>query len=72
VKYHKASIDSSFKVPSVNLLSFLDQTGNPVIQQLTPQVAPVIQKVLSPPEEQLDDETREQLVQLVKWLQTKG
>jgi hypothetical protein len=50
----------------------LDQNGNSVIQQLTPQVAPVIQKVLGPPEEQLDDETREQLVQLVKWLQTKG
>lgn len=29
----------------------------------------VFQKVLAPPEEQLEDETRSQLVELVKYLQ---
>jgi importin-4 len=30
---------------------------------------PIFEKVLGPPEEQLEDETRSQLVELVKYLQ---
>jgi importin-4 len=30
---------------------------------------PVFQQVLGPPEEQLEDETRSQLIELVKYLQ---
>jgi hypothetical protein len=39
---------------------------------LTPQVKPVIEKVLSPPEDQLDDETKAKVLELVKYLQSKG
>jgi importin-4 len=49
-----------------------DRTNNPLIQQLTPQVAPAIQKVLGPPEEQLDQETRLQLTELVQYLSQKA
>ena len=37
--------------------------------QLTPSLMLVFEKVLGPPEEQLEDETRAQLVELVKYLQ---
>jgi len=47
-----------------------DQHGEPTIQQLTPQLIPVFQKVLGEPEDQLDDETRTQVVELVKHLQS--
>lgn len=49
----------------------LDQANEPTIQQLTPSLMPVFEKVLSPPEEQLEDETRSQLVELVKYLHSK-
>lgn len=39
------------------------------MQQLTPQLMGIFEKVLSPPEDQLEDETRAQLVELVKYLQ---
>jgi len=51
-----------------NLLT--DQHGEPTIQQLTPQLMPVFQKVLGEPEDQLDDETRAQVVELVKHLRS--
>ncbi|KAK3315875.1 armadillo-type protein [Apodospora peruviana] len=37
----------------------LYEQGEPTIQQLTPKLIPVYEAVLSPPAEQLDDETRE-------------
>ncbi|KAK4999312.1 hypothetical protein LTR66_001636 [Elasticomyces elasticus] len=46
----------------------LYQAQNPTIQRLTEQLMPVFQKVLSPPEDQLSDETREQVTQLVQYL----
>ena len=46
-----------------------DQANEPTIQQLTPRLMPVFEKVLGPPEEQLEQETRAQLVELVKYLQ---
>ena len=48
--------------------SLSDQANEPTIQQLTPQLMSVFEKVLGPPEEQLEDETRAQLVELVKYL----
>jgi hypothetical protein len=52
--------------------SLSDQTGNTTIQGLTAQIAPVLQKALGPPEEQLDAETRAQLLQLVEFLKAQG
>lgn len=45
-----------------------DQKQDPTVQQLTPQLMPIFEKVLSPPEEQLEEETRSQLVELVQYL----
>jgi hypothetical protein len=47
----------------------LDQANEPTVQQLTPQLMSVFEQVLGPPEEQLEEETRSQLVELVKYLQ---
>jgi hypothetical protein len=47
---------------------FSDQAQEPTIQQLTPQLMSVFEKVLGPPEEQLEDETRSQLTELVQFL----
>ena len=38
---------------------------------LTPRLVPILAHVMSPPEEQLQDETRHQLVQLVKFIYEK-
>lgn len=46
----------------------LDQHNNPTILKLTPNLIPVFTKVLSPPLEQLDDETREKVKQTVDFL----
>ncbi|KAK4096515.1 ARM repeat-containing protein [Parathielavia hyrcaniae] len=37
----------------------LYEGNEPTVQQLTPKLIPVFEKVLNPPEDQLDDETRE-------------
>ena len=38
------------------------------MRDLTPRLVPVLAHVLGPPEEQLTDDVREQLVKLVKYL----
>ncbi|KAF1962620.1 ARM repeat-containing protein [Byssothecium circinans] len=55
--------------PIFSMIVKLYQANEPTIQQLTPRLMPVFEKVLGPPEEQLEQETREQLVELVKYLQ---
>ncbi|KAF2139409.1 uncharacterized protein K452DRAFT_275699 [Aplosporella prunicola CBS 121167] len=55
--------------PIFRMLVKLYQAQNATVQQLTAQLMPIFEKVLSPPEEQLDEETRSQLVQLVQYLQ---
>ncbi|KAF2745354.1 ARM repeat-containing protein [Sporormia fimetaria CBS 119925] len=55
--------------PIYSMLVKLYQAQEPTVQQLTPRLMPVFEKVLSPPEEQLEEETRAQLVELVKYLQ---
>ncbi|KAL6709962.1 hypothetical protein ACN47E_000747 [Coniothyrium glycines] len=54
--------------PVFGMIVKLYQHQEPTVQQLTPQLMPVFEKVLSPPEEQLEDETRAQLVELVQHL----
>lgn len=49
----------------------LYQAQNPVVQSLTPQIIPVLQQVLAPPEEQLSSETRAKVQQLVQYLQSQ-
>ncbi|KAI9712817.1 MAG: hypothetical protein M1820_001439 [Bogoriella megaspora] len=50
----------------------LYQAGNPTMRQLTPQLTPILEKVLGPPEEQLDGDTRQQVTELAKYLQSQG
>ncbi|KAI4182894.1 MAG: hypothetical protein L6R41_005718 [Letrouitia leprolyta] len=45
--------------------------GEPTILSLTPQLLPIVEKVLGPPTTQLDDETREQVVEMVKFIHSK-
>jgi len=47
----------------------IDQANNTVIQGLTGQLKPILEKVLGPPEEQLTEETKAKVVQLVQYLQ---
>jgi len=64
--------DYEENTPAFEAIVQLYQNGNSDIQQLTPQVKPVIEKVLSPPEDQLDEETKAKVMDLVKYLQSKG
>lgn len=54
--------------PVFGMLVKLFQNNDPTAQQLIPQLMPIFEKVLSPPEEQLEDETRSQLMELVQYL----
>lgn len=55
--------------PVFSMIVKLYQNNEPTIQQLTSTLMPVFEKVLGPPEDQLEDDTRAQLVELVKYLQ---
>ncbi|KAL3962788.1 hypothetical protein ACCO45_004311 [Purpureocillium lilacinum] len=46
----------------------LYEQGNETVQQLTPQLMGIFEKVLSPPEEQLEQDTREMLQRTVQML----
>ncbi|KAL8982681.1 MAG: hypothetical protein Q9205_002886 [Flavoplaca limonia] len=63
--------DFEENAPVWGCLVRLYSEGEPTILGLTPKLLPVLEHVLGPPEEQLDDETREQVVQLVKFLHGK-
>ncbi|KAH8200324.1 hypothetical protein TruAng_005477 [Truncatella angustata] len=54
--------------PVYECIAKLYELQNPTIQGLTQKLIPVFQKVLSPPEEQLEPETREVLQNLVRKL----
>ncbi len=49
-------------------LSCADQSGNQIMLQQTQTLLPVLAEVLSPPTEQLKDDTRKQVVELVRFL----
>jgi hypothetical protein len=55
--------------PIFGMIVKLYQANEPTVQQLTPTLMAVIEKVLGPPEDQLEEETRAQLLELVKYLQ---
>ncbi|KAK3705734.1 hypothetical protein LTR37_013177 [Vermiconidia calcicola] len=54
--------------PVYDMIVFLYQQQNGVIQGLTGQLMPVFEKVLGQPEEQLTDEVRGKVTQLVEYL----
>ncbi|KAH6865522.1 hypothetical protein J4E91_004849 [Alternaria rosae] len=54
--------------PVFGMIVKLYQLNEPTVQQLTSTLMPVFEKVLGPPEDQLEDETRSQLVELVQHL----
>lgn len=54
--------------PVFDMIVSLYQAQNPVIQGLTGKLMPVFQQVLGPPEEQISDETKEKVQQLVQFL----
>lgn len=54
--------------PVFGMIVKLYQQNEPTVQQLTASLMPVFEKVLGPPEDQLEDETRSQLVELVQYL----
>lgn len=53
------------------VLSFSDSKGEPTIVNLTPKVVPILAQVMGPPVDQLKEETREQLIQLIRFLHEK-
>ncbi|KAF2098188.1 ARM repeat-containing protein [Rhizodiscina lignyota] len=64
--------DYEENAPVYGMIVKLYQSGDDTMRQLTPLLKPVLEKVLGPPEEQLEEETRSQLLQLVKYLQEQG
>jgi hypothetical protein len=56
---------------STKLTNPSDHAQNPVVQSLTPQIMPVLAEVMGPPTEQLDEETRDSLEELVKYIYSK-
>jgi len=54
--------------PVFDMIISLYQAQNPVVQGLTGQLMPVFEKVMSPPEDQIKDETKERLTQLIQFL----
>ncbi|KAH8722966.1 armadillo-type protein [Phaeosphaeriaceae sp. PMI808] len=54
--------------PVFGMIVKLYQANDATVQQLTPQLMQVFEKVLGEPEDQLEDETRSQLVELVQYL----
>jgi hypothetical protein len=54
--------------PIYAMIVKLYQANEPTVQQLTPNLMAVFEKVLGEPEEQLEDETRSQLTELVMHL----
>lgn len=52
------------------ILPHADKWEDKTIQELTPQLAPIMMSALGEPEEQLTDETRAELQQLVDHLRS--
>ncbi|KAH8703107.1 putative importin beta-4 subunit [Talaromyces proteolyticus] len=53
--------------PLYKMIAQLYKWENPTVRQLTPQLLPIFQSVLSE-EDQLEDERRQELLELVQWL----
>ena len=48
-----------------------DSKGEPTIINLTPKIVPILAQVMGPPADQLKEEVREQLTQLIRFLHEK-
>ena len=57
--------------PVWGMIVQLYSAGEETVLGLTPQLLPVLNEVLSPPEEQLKDNTRAQLVEMVRYIHGK-
>ena len=51
-----------------DMIVALYQSNNTAMQGLTQQLLPILQQVLGPPEDQLDEETRAKVMQLVQYI----
>ncbi|KAE9966338.1 hypothetical protein BLS_007066 [Venturia inaequalis] len=60
--------DYQENAPAFRCIIALFQAQNPEMLKLAPKIAPVITKALSPPNDQLDDETRAHLTELVAYM----
>jgi hypothetical protein len=54
--------------PVFGMIVKLYQRNDPTVQQLTPRLMPIFEQVMSSSDDQLEDETRSQLVELVQYL----
>ncbi|KAL9022860.1 MAG: hypothetical protein Q9196_007499, partial [Gyalolechia fulgens] len=63
--------DFEENAPVWGCLVRLYSEGQPTILSLTPQLLPILEMVLGPPVTQLDDKTREQVVEMVKFIHSK-
>ncbi|KAI4196451.1 MAG: hypothetical protein LQ350_006546 [Teloschistes chrysophthalmus] len=63
--------DFEENAPVWDAVVHLYSAGEPTILGLTPQLLPALEKVLGPPEEQLDGETRGKVVELVRFVHSK-
>jgi len=64
-------LSSSLPSFALTTLSHQDSASEPTILSLTPQLLHTLNQVLSPPDEQLSDATRSQLVEMVKYVHGK-
>jgi len=55
-----------------DMIVTLYQANNPVILGLTAQLKPILEQVLGPPEDQLTEETKAKVMQLVQYLQSQA
>ena len=59
------------KLSNANVGYTLDSSGEPIITELTPRLISIIAEVMGPPKDQLQDGTREQLLELVGFVYSK-
>lgn len=50
------------------LIHFIDDQSNTTVQELTPQLLPIFEKVLGEPEDQLEQDTREMVQRMLQTL----
>jgi len=54
------------------IISFVDQSQNPTILNLTEQLIPVFASVLGEPKEQLEDSIRAKVIDIIKFIHSKN
>ena len=66
--YVSTSLSPGLVVSTQMLIYVADKWEDATIRELTPRLLPVFQAVLTGDEDQLEDERRAELIELVKWL----